>query len=94
MTIWNFKSFHLIKAIGNIKNHQISIQKTADYTFQYSPFDDEECKKCAILPICGGGCPIDRAKKHNVLMRCVNPAIKEGITDNLIRLYNIIKNDR
>lgn len=51
------------KSIGNIKSHSISISKMAKLALDNDPFDDIECSNCAILPICGGGCPIDRSKK-------------------------------
>jgi uncharacterized protein len=51
------------KNIGNIKNYSISISKMAKIALSNEAFDDVECSNCAILPICGGGCPINRAQK-------------------------------
>jgi len=35
--------------------------------FQYltasDPFEDEQCKECLLLPVCGGGCPYNRIKR-------------------------------
>ncbi len=51
------------KSIGSILNHSFRIQDQANYIFNYSPFEDKECCNCNVLPICGGGCPIDRKNK-------------------------------
>lgn len=54
---------HKEKAIGNIVNGSYSLSKMAHNVFCEDPFADSECTHCNILPICGGGCPIDRIKK-------------------------------
>lgn len=48
------------KSIGNIKSYHFSISQMAKLALNNEPFNDPECSKCSILPICGGGCPIDR----------------------------------
>lgn len=57
--------------IGNLKDGYISKKKIIETSFIHLPFEDEECRKCAYLPICGGGCPIDRIKyKEGKISNC------------------------
>ncbi len=49
--------------IGNLVDGTISLTKLSKTMLGDNPFDDEDCVKCKIFPICGGGCPIDRLKK-------------------------------
>lgn len=51
--------------IGNIKNKMLNYSSLAQGMFAQDPFDDEECRNCKVLPICGGGCPLDRIKKQD-----------------------------
>lgn len=37
----------------------MSFAKISGMAFMGDPFDDEECRKCNVLPVCGGGCPQD-----------------------------------
>ena len=53
------------KAIGNMLSLEIDIKKQVNYAMSYSPFDDEECCNCSVLPLCGGGCPLDREQSCN-----------------------------
>lgn len=48
--------------IGNIKNKSVDFSRLAQGMFAKDPFDDPECRKCKVLPLCGGGCPMDRLK--------------------------------
>ena len=56
---------HTEKSIGNIVTGEISFSKRADLLFNNNAFDDEECLKCNMFPICGGGCPKDRDNFKN-----------------------------
>lgn len=60
------------KAIGSLKDNKISIQKIKQCTLQYDPFDDEECKVCPVLPLCGGGCPRNYDKENLKEIRCTH----------------------
>lgn len=51
------------KRIGSLKDDAISRHSIAMSAFQEDPFNDPECLDCPVLPICGGGCPLDRIKK-------------------------------
>lgn len=48
------------KSIGNIVTETISLSKLASCFFKCSHFENEECLNCPVLPVCGGGCPLDR----------------------------------
>lgn len=48
--------------IGNIKNRSIDRSRLAQGMFAKDPFDDPECRRCKVLPLCGGGCPTDRLR--------------------------------
>ena len=51
--------------VGNILSGNLSFKKLSEAAFGQDPFDDPKCRECAVLPICGGGCPIDRCKMKN-----------------------------
>lgn len=48
--------------IGNIKDKSINFSRLVQGMFTKDPFDDPECRECKVLPICGGGCPMDRLR--------------------------------
>lgn len=61
----------MYKCWNDIGHIEYSIGTTDTYTenqiasteenswLEYSPLDDEKCKSCGVLPICGGACPRD-----------------------------------
>lgn len=59
-----------IKAIGSLKDNKISRKKIKQCALQYNPFEDEECKVCPVLPLCGGGCPRNYEKANVKEIRC------------------------
>lgn len=59
-------------AIGSLKDNKISIKKIKQCALQYNPFEDEECKVCPVLPLCGGGCPRDYEKENVKEIRCTH----------------------
>lgn len=67
------------KSIGNINTFSISISKLANQALKYDPFEDSECRKCSILPICGGGCPNNRELKALGKRDSVCPSIKNEL---------------
>ena len=73
--------------IGNINNMSVSKRKVTQYAFAHSPFDDPECIKCKMLPICGGGCPLDRTRKERGMIDSTCPYIKENINE-IIKTVN------
>ena len=48
--------------VGDLKSGTMSLAKLSHAMFAQNPFHSAECLHCNILPICGGGCPIDREK--------------------------------
>ena len=52
---------------GSIFNGKTNIKIVTDYYVKYFAYDDSSCKKCHILPLCGGGCTNlkYRNKKYN-----------------------------
>lgn len=50
------------KVIGNLLNEKLPMRRIAQTTFAGDPFTDEECLKCNVFPICGGGCPVERIR--------------------------------
>lgn len=78
---------HKEKSIGNIINLNYSISKIANYVFSFNPFDDENCKICPVLPICGGGCPIDRKRKSDGERIDICSFYKTNINDILTEIY-------
>lgn len=49
--------------VGNLLEGKLSKTRIAQSFFEEDPFEDPECKRCPVLPVCGGGCPADRLKK-------------------------------
>ena len=72
--------------IGNINSMSFSIRKESSSCMRYMPFDDRVCSHCNILPICGGGCPNERAKSKGEERPC--PAEKYKINDIITKLYD------
>ncbi len=81
------------QSIGNIKNYSISISKMAKLALSNDPFDDIECSNCAILPICGGGCPIDRASKASGKSISLCPFIKANLSTIIGKACNNQENN-
>lgn len=71
--------------IGNINDFIFSIKKESASCFKNLPFDDAVCVACKILPICGGGCPNERANIVGEERPC--PAEKYRINDIVSKLY-------
>lgn len=78
-------------SIGNITDGKISFGKLADMTFFADPFDDDECRHCAVLPVCGGGCPNDIANCKDRSHKTYCSIYKNYLADMLPVLYDRIK---
>lgn len=74
-------------SIGNIVEYKVSLGKMAKMTFENDPFDDAECHQCKVLPICGGGCPIDRKKGENKGQKSYCSIYKKYIEEMLPLIY-------
>ena len=74
---------------GKITNEQLLIR----YLNGADPFDDEECQKCILLPICGGGCPYIRLKREYEDVNIESCSLfKKNMKNFLLMHYNIKKN--
>ena len=65
------------------------INETDTLLFRTIAFDNPQCSKCAILPICGGGCPIDRKNKMLGKLDNLCPYIKTNITNLIIQSLHL-----
>ncbi len=73
--------------VGSLVEGKISLSKMAEMTFENDPFEDNECVRCNVFPICGGGCPLDRMKKKKGDLDNCCSLYKEGLADLLPYLY-------
>ncbi|GHU62231.1 hypothetical protein FACS1894123_02830 [Bacteroidia bacterium] len=54
------------KVVGNIKESAITnMDYVSEFMVGVSPFENKQCRQCAVLPLCGGGCALDRINKKN-----------------------------
>lgn len=67
--------------IGNINDWMVSRKQIAECIFEDTPFDDPVCSKCQLLPVCGGGCPLDRIKKKQGLIDSICPYYKDNMEE-------------
>lgn len=74
---------------GKIENENLLMR----YLNGADPFDDDKCKECLLLPVCGGGCPYMRLKKEyegKDVELC--SLLKDNLNDFLlIHYHNTIK---
>lgn len=75
--------------IGSIIEQRMSVAKIANCALENDPFADSQCEKCSVLPICGGGCPIDRINQKKGIIRNCCSKYKDTIQELLPHLYNI-----
>ena len=48
------------RSIGNIVQESISLGKLSSCFFKNNHLENSDCIDCPVLPVCGGGCPLDR----------------------------------
>lgn len=77
--------------IGNIVDGHVSFGKVSKAILRNSAFDDEACKSCNVLPICGGGCPVDREKFKQNDVKPYCSYYKKYLTEMLPYLYEQMK---
>ncbi len=75
------------KSIGNINTKTFDNEKFMKLALSKDVFDDNICKDCIYLPLCGGGCPYDLLNntKNNYSENCV--LFKDRIPDVLRKYY-------
>lgn len=77
------------KTIGNINNKNFDNNLFAKLTIAKDVFDNNVCKDCSFLPICGGGCPYIRicTPESNDNFHC--SIYKEYLSDILNMYYSL-----
>lgn len=77
--------------IGNVRTYENdeSLNNGNGYEFYRNSFctDREECKNCAVLPICLGRCP----RTWNEYYDCV--WVKGNLSDIMIKVYDLLQNE-
>lgn len=68
-------------AIGNVNASVISVKKSSFYKLFSLPFTREDCKLCSILPLCGGGCPMDILKNGQPICNALKYRIQQVVKD-------------
>lgn len=76
------------EAVGSLTDGNLSITKLADKLLGNDFLMATECQSCNILPICGGGCPIDRCKVAKGLRSDSCSMYKSRFEDLLPYYYN------
>jgi uncharacterized protein len=76
------------EAVGSLANGKLSINKLANKLLGNDFLESEECRNCNILPICGGGCPVDRNKVLKGLKKESCSMYKSRFADLLPYYYN------
>ncbi len=74
-------------SIGNVFQSTLNLKRLSQWKLSNLPFEAEDCRKCRVLPLCGGGCPIDILKNGH--HKC--PPIKRRIEKVVRDYYNVIK---
>lgn len=73
--------------VGNVCKGTVSFAKIATMAFYGNPFDDEECRQCNVLPVCGGGCPQDIACCKDRTHKTYCSPHRQYLADMLPHLY-------
>ena len=74
-------------SVGSIVSGKVSFGKVAGMAFMGDPFDDDECCNCAVLPVCGGGCPNDIAACKDRKRKSYCSMYKDYLSEMLPVLY-------
>lgn len=74
-------------SVGCIVSGKVSFGKVAGMAFMGDPFDDDECRSCAVLPVCGGGCPNDIASCKDRKHKSYCSMYKDYLSEMLPVLY-------
>jgi len=73
--------------VGDLNTGNLSITSMSKTAFLCNPFEDAECLACSFLPVCGGGCPIDRAKRKGNGKAGVCTALRSNLAELLPYFY-------
>lgn len=75
--------------IGNVTDG-IELNNTVIYYGAYNPVEDNQCRKCNLLPICMGGCPYSKKmygkndcfEKKDIVIRKIENIYKQKLGYN------------
>ena len=81
-------------SVGSIVSGKVSLGRVAEMMFMGDPFDDDECRRCAVLPVCGGGCPNDIAACGDRRHKTYCSMYKYYLADMLPVLYDRLKPEK
>lgn len=80
---------------GNIHDNDVITNWTVFSRFfvGVDPFEDEKCRACFYLPICGGGCPYDRVlnKYHNQAIDTCTMHKGSAVLEKMLEIHYEIK---
>lgn len=76
------------ESIGSLVDGKLSVSKLANKMLGNDFLTSSECLKCNILPICGGGCPIERCKVAQGIKKDSCSMYKTRFADLLPFYYN------
>lgn len=76
------------EAVGSLAEGRLSISKLAEKMLGNDFLRSEDCLSCNILPLCGGGCPVDRCKVAKGLAKDSCSIYKSRFADLLPHYYN------
>lgn len=78
------------KSIGNINSKKFDNSSFAKLTVAEDAYDNETCRNCSYLPICGGGCPYIRINSNgdNKVFHC---SIYKDYLNEMLNMYHRLK---
>lgn len=84
------------KVVGNVKDNTITnMDHITQFMVGVSPFENAQCKQCHALPICGGGCALDRiAKKNGQAIDTCTIFKNKGKLAELLKIHYEIKKQK
>lgn len=74
--------------VGNICSNTLSIRAKSFYKLWKLPFSFNDCSKCRILPLCGGGCPMDIIKGGKPICSALKDRIESVVWDYYKSLHH------
>ena len=84
------------KRVGSLREDWISLERIARAALEEDAFQNDECIKCKVFPICGGGCPLDRiaGSKNIKSKKDICSKYKYGLERMLPYVYESVYNNK
>jgi len=85
------------KVVGNIIDDTVTnMDYVSEFMVGVSPFENEQCRRCVVLPLCGGGCALERiAQKNEGILSACNIFFKDkSKLGELLKIHYDIKRKR